>query len=219
MLLFSCFNQSTSNQDLYDTLAQEMCACLETKSIKSPDKMQPCYDELFAKNTTKLETYHKVSDILEIDMEEFGGKIAARLMNTCTYIPENFPSGVVGDQTKMSKQPNLSCDDLKEGKYYYLTQVPNSEARDTTFVTISGDTYLERMTYSGKDTYSLLKIAWKDSCKFELAFQESDDPVKKEMSKPGQIYKYEVMANHEKSFFMNAYWKNKVFLIELIKVK
>lgn len=217
LFLFSCFNQLIFAQDLNDKFAEEMCNCIASENIKSPDKIQPCYDKLFENNKEAIKKQYKVAELSELNIEEFSGKIAARLIDKCTYIHQNFPNGGLEEEKRVHKDPNVRCSDLKEGKYYYLMQRPNSSIIDTTFVTLSDGMYLERMTY--KNTFSLLKITWKDSCKFELEFQKSNDPLKKEMSKRGQVYKYEVMANKKKSIFINTYWKNKVFQFELIKLK
>lgn len=68
-------------------------------------------------------------------------------------------------------------------------------------------------------TYSLLEIKWKNECKFELEFQESNDPLKKEISQPGDIYKYEILVNDENSIFLKTFWQKREYQFELVKIK
>ncbi|MFC4632949.1 hypothetical protein ACFO3O_03465 [Dokdonia ponticola] len=204
-------------QDLLVDLAKEMCLCFESKKLKNAAETRPCYDELFQNNYSKIEDYYNTENLSEDQLMEFETKIAATTLNNCQYIYDHFPSGIVGEEKIVNKQENVVCDNLKNAKFYYLIQRPNSPIRDTTFVTISGDSFLEQMTY--QDTYSLSKIVWKDHCKYELTFQETNDPFRKEILEHGQVFEYEVISNTEESFFAKTVWKGRPYRYELIKLK
>jgi len=88
---------------------------------------------------------------------------------------------------------------------------------DTTFVHISEDEYLEKMT--NRTTYSRSKITWKDPCKFELTFQQSNDPFKKEILKKGDVFKYEIVANEDKTFYLEFDQEGTVYQFRLNKIK
>ncbi len=217
ILISIFFNQALIAQDLLLDLAKEMCLCFESKKLKNATETGPCYDELFKNNYSKIATYYNTESLSEDQLMEFSNKISAKTFDNCEYIYDNFPSGIVGEEKIVHKQENVVCDDLKNAKLYYLIQRPNSPIRDTTFVTITNDSFLEQMTY--QNTYSLSKIAWKDNCKYELTFQETDDPFRKETLKYGQVFEYEIISNTSESFFAKTIWKGRAYRYELIKLK
>lgn len=217
ILISIFFNQVLIAQDLLVDLAKEMCLCFESKKLKNAAETDPCYDELFRNNYSKIKVFYNTESLSEDQLMEFGNKISAKTFDNCEYIYDNFPSGIVGEEKIVDKQENVVCDDLKNANFYYLIQRPNSQLRDTTFVTISGDSFLEQMTY--QDTYSLSKIVWKDSCIYDLIFQETDDPFRKEALKYGQVFEYKIISNTNESFFAKTIWKGRAYRYELIKVK
>ncbi len=204
-------------QDIIDKLSRKLCKCIEKQEVKNSSEMGPCFEDLLIRNLKDIKEHYNAETMDDINMEEIGNKIGAKMIKECPYVMENFPSGVVGNEEKVTKQPNLKCDDLKKGDFYYLTQRPEGGIVDTTFVTISNNMYLERMK-NGR-TYSLLDIKWKDNCEFDLTFKESNDPMKKELSKSGDVYEYEIFANGNKSLFLKTTWVNRSYQFELVKIK
>jgi hypothetical protein len=217
ILISLFFNQTLLAQDLLGDLAKEMCQFFESKNIKNATETGPCYDELFRDNYSKIEEYYNTESLSESQLIAFSSKISAKTFNNCEYIYDNFPTGIVGEEKIVIKQDHVVCDDLKNGKFYYLTQRPNSQIRDTTFVTISDDRFLKEMR--DRTTHSLSKIIWKDPCTYDLIFQESNDPFRKESVEYGQVFEYEVISNDEKSYFAKIIWKKREFRYELIKIK
>lgn len=67
-------------------------------------------------------------------------------------------------------------------------------------------------------TYALLHIKWKDNCEFDLTFKESNDPMKKEFSKSGDVYEYEILTNTSESVFLKTTWMDRSYQFELIKI-
>jgi len=214
-ILFLVLNISVNAQDLYNSLSIELCECLESRKIKNASEMDSCIDDLFINNSNLIKEYYKVTDLSEINFDELFAKVGAKIIKQCEYVIENFPLGTVGSDKKIDKQIDLDCEDKLIGDYYYFTKRPDSAILDTTFVNISNDKFLEKMNFS--NTYSLLRIIWKDNCKFDLEFQESDDLIKKEVSKPGDIYHYEVIAKLKNSVFLKLFWNNREYQLELIK--
>ena len=215
LFLGTCYDLTA--QDIIDKLSRKLCKCIEKQELKNPNEIGPCFEDLLINNFQEIKEYYQAEMIEEIDMEELGGKVAVKMIKECPYVLDNFPSGIVGNEKKMDRQSDLECDDLKKGDFYYLTKRPDSGIMDTTFVTISNDMFLERMKYGR--TYSLLNITWKDNCEFELTFKESNDPVKKELSEPGDIYKYEILTNDNKSLFLKTTWMERSYQFELVKIK
>ena len=215
VLIFSSWRNKLSGQDILETLSQKMCDCIESNNFKNAAQIEPCYDDIFANNYDDICKYYKTAELTDSQIDEFGYKIAAKTLEICDYIKNTFPTGLVGE--KRSKQAIIECADLKNGEFYYLTQKPGSKVLDTTFVTISGDSYLEKLR--NRTTYSKLKINWKDDCSFELVFEESNDPFKKEMLKKGDIFIYEVVANEYESFFIEIDWQGTIFQSQIFKIR
>lgn len=215
ILLGTSYNLSA--QDIIDKLTKELCKCIEKQETKTTNDIGPCYEDLLINNLKEIKKFYKTDTLEDIDFEQIGNKIGVKMVKECPYVLDNFPSGVVGDQEKVDKQPDLNCEDLKKGDFYYLTERPIDGIKDTTFVTISNDMFLERMR-AGK-TYSLLNIKWKDNCEFDLIFNESNDPMKKEFSKTGDTYEYEILTNSSESVFLKTTWMNRSYQFELIKLK
>lgn len=215
LLLGTSYNLSA--QDIIDKLTRKLCKCIEKQEVKNVNEMGPCFEDLLISNFKEIKEQYKTETIDDIDMEEVGNKVGVKIIKECPYVLDNFPSGVVSNQEKVDKQPDLKCDDLKNGDFYYLTKRPEVGILDTTFVTISNDMFLERMK-KGR-TYSLLNLKWKDNCEFDLTFKESNDPIKKEFSKPGDVYEYEILINGNESVFLKTTWMKKSYQFELIKIK
>lgn len=215
LLLGMSYNLSA--QDIIDKLSKKLCKCIEKQEVKNANEMGPCFEDLLINNWKEIKEHYKADTMEDIDMEEVGNKIGAKMIKECPYVLDNFPSGVVGNEEKVNKQPDLNCKDLKKGDYYYLTERPEGGIVDTTFVTISNNMFLERMK-SGK-TYSLLNIKWKENCEFDLIFKESNDPMKKEFSKNGDVYEYEILTNSSESVFLKTTWMDRSYQFELIKIK
>lgn len=203
-------------QDIFDKLSQKLCKCIEKGEVKTPTAMKPCFEDLLVSNIAEIKKYYKSKTIDDLNMEEISNKIGTKLIKTCSYVINNFPSGIVGNEKKVTKQSDLNCNDLKNGNFYYLTERSDSGIIDTTFVTISNHMFLERMK-NGR-TYSLLDINWKNNCVFNLTFKESNDPMKKELSKPEDVYEYEILTNGDKSVFLKTTWMDKSYQFELIKI-
>lgn len=214
LTLTSC-EKKLSKQEILNDLSNELCNCIELAEYKNAGELKPCYDKLFDEHRKLIKEYYKTNELSESQFYELVNKIAARTINNCKYIADHFPLGIVGE--KRSRQVNTNCDELRECQFYYLTQTQDSEIQDTTYVSISKNEYLEKM--KNRTTYSRSKINWIDNCKFDLVFEESNDPFKKELFEKGQILKYEIIANEENSFFLELDWKGKVYQSQMFKIK
>ena len=210
LLLISC-GDKLSGQEILNSLSKEMCNCIKSNNYKNSAEIGPCYDELFANNMKAIREYYDSKELSEYQIEEFRNKIAVKTLENCKYIKNHFPTGIVGE--KRTRQTNINCSDLKNGDFFYLTQRPDSKIKDTTFVTISGDTYLEKMR--NQTTYSELKINWTNECEYELIFEKSNDPFKKERFKAGDLFKYEIIANENTSFFVEMDWEGTVLQFQI----
>ena len=204
-----------SGQEILEKLSKEMCDCIELGEYKSVGETEPCFDKMFELNESLIREFYNTNELTDSQVFEFMNKIGAKLSDNCKYIVDNFPTGIIGE--KRIKQANVDCNDIKDGEFYYLTQRPDSHIQDTTFVSISKEVYLEKM--SNKTTYSRSQIIWTDDCNFDLKFEESNDPFKKERFRKGQIFSYEIIANEKDSFFLEIDWDGQDYQFEIFKIK
>jgi hypothetical protein len=216
-LIILLFSSQVTGQDTYNRLAQKICKCLEQKNISLIKEMPSCFEDVVVENYKEIKALYNAKSMEEINTEELGNKIGVILLKECDYALKLFSNQQKQEEKIILKQENLTCESLKSGDFYYLNGRSNTSVPDTTFVTISNKIFLERMN-NGR-TYSLLSIDWIDDCKFELKFTESNDPFKKELSKPGDTYLYEVMTNGKESIIVKIYWKKEEFQVELFKIQ
>lgn len=216
-ILLIGFNNSLNAQEIIDKLAKDACSCIEKQEVKNSDVIRSCFEDILISNMKELKEHYEANTIEDLDVENIGILIVSKLVKDCTFILENYNSEFVGSDKEVTKQADLNCNDLKNGDFYYLTKRPDTGILDTTFVTISNTMFLERMN-SGR-TYSMLDIKWKENCEFDLIFKESNDPVKKNFSKPGDVYEYEILTNGVESFFLNLKWKGSTYQMELFKLE
>ena len=197
-------------------MAEEICECIDRKMVETVEQMMPCFEDVILKNVEGLKEESGVQSITEIDTEAMGNKVGAILVKTCDRAITIFGNAGQTSETIVEKQEDISCGDLKNGEFYYLTNRLDGQIADTTFVTISGDLFLERMQMGRY--YSLLNINWKSDCEYDLIFVESNDPLKKELSTPGEVYKYEIIRIEDRTIYVKVYWKNEEFQVPLYKI-
>ncbi|THV59308.1 hypothetical protein EZV76_10810 [Flagellimonas alvinocaridis] len=218
LVFISLITKYSFSQDVYDTMSNQICKCIGSNGAENVDQMMPCIEDAMLKNVEALKAENGVESITEIDTDLMGNKVGARLLKTCDYALKVFANQQKEEKKIVAKQHNLTCEHLKSGDFYYLNQSSSDASTpDTTHVTISNNMFLERMN-NGR-TYSLLNIEWKSDCKFELEFKESNDPLKKELSQPGDKYLYEVMTNGPESIVVKVFWQKEEFQVELFKSK
>lgn len=217
LILFVGLNQDVFSQKIFDQMSKEICGCLKKEKVKNPESMTPCIENTLIENLKNLKEFYKVESVDKIDMELVGLKIGNSLMKECDYVLENF----ISEENKFDKdfQPNenLDCQSLKSGDFYYLNANMSTSKKDTTYFTIKDKMFLERMN-QGR-TYSMLNIEWLDKCSFELEFKNSNDPVKRTMSQPGDKYKYDIVSTSENSYTLKLFWQNQEYKIEFFKSK
>ncbi|MEM6894773.1 MAG: hypothetical protein AAF554_13860 [Bacteroidota bacterium] len=212
-----CLSFQVHGQDFYEKLSKKLCSCLEREKIETADQMPLCYEQILFGNMEEIKKHYQVASLNDIDAEALGSKVAAQLLKHCDYALKVLAKEEKQEKKTVTKQANLTCKDLRSGDFYYLNEISNQQVPDTTHVTISGNMFLERM--KGGRTFSLLNIEWTDDCNFVLVFKESNDPLKEELSKPGDEYVYEVMTNGPESFVLKLFWKKEEFQIEVFKSK
>lgn len=216
-VLFLIVYQISFGQDVYDKMSKTICKCMEKEQIQSMAEMQPCFEQVVIKNLADILAFHNVKSMSEINGSEVGGKLTAKLAANCDYALNIVKDSIQSKLKKYEPDTVLNCNGISLGEYYYLTHNSSGELIDTTYVTFTKSEYIERMK-NGK-TYARLSIKWKNKCNFVLTFNESNDPLKGELSKVGSKYEYEVIKNNDHSMVLRNFWKNTEQHIEYIKIK
>ena len=213
-LLFPLFS---IGQDVPKKIAKQICKCLEKEEVTSLEDIDPCFEKVLVKNFENLYKFYDVETIDEINFDKLGAEIAVLLSKECDYFIPYLTDPINKFEEDFVPEKNLVCTELHAGDYYYLTPNPFSKQRDTTFVTIRDNMYLERME-AGR-TYSLLDINWLSDCQFELVFNNSNDLVKNALSKKGDSYNYEMVSSTSSSFIIKMTFNDQIYKFELFKTE
>jgi hypothetical protein len=153
----------------------------------------------------------------ELDFDKIGVEIGVHLTKECSYIQPYLVNPINKIDKDFIPDANLDCSELKNGDFYYVQPNPITKVNDTTFVSIKDKMYLERMRNGS--TYSLLDIQWVDDCRFDLIFQNSNDPIKSNLSKKGDKYEYQMISSTPKSFVVKIKWLGQEYKFELHKIE
>jgi len=207
----------TNGQDMSEKLSKKICTCLEKEKIKSTEKMEQCFEKILISNLEEIYKVYKIKSLDDFDFEKLEIDIGVKLMKNCDYAMENLTNVENKFDEDFISDEDLDCSELKNGDFYYLSPNPETNIIDTTFVTIKNKMYLERM--NGGKSYSLLDINWVNDCKFSLIFKDSNDKYKSAMSKPGDIYNYEIVSSTPNSIILKLIWKKQEYKIDFYKVK
>ena len=213
-ILFPLFSFS---QDMSEKLSKKICKCLENEKITNVDNMDQCFEIVLVDNLKDIYKTYKIKSLDDFDFEKLGLDIGIKLMKDCNYAIENMTEEENKFDENFIPEKDLDCKKLKSGEFYYLTKNLTSKTTDTTFVTIKDKMFMERM--DNGHSYSMLDIEWISECEFNLIFKDSNDIIKNAMSKPGDVYNYEIVSSTPNSFILKLYWREQEYKIELFKFK
>ncbi|MDT0557645.1 hypothetical protein RM697_03250 [Ichthyenterobacterium sp. W332] len=202
-----------NSQSVEDIIADELCDCIKTKEITELEKIDLCLADIILSNEINLLKEFRVKTMDSIPQDVFI-RIASKMTKQCSYL-FNFVEPI---KDKISNNNTLNCSELVDGNYYYL--IPSYENRkvmDTTFVNINNHSWEEKMQKT--NTYSNLKFLKKSDCEFSLEFIESDDDIKKNFSKKGDVYNYKIVGTTLNSLFLEIEMGKRKSYFELIKLK
>ncbi|MCK7591447.1 hypothetical protein M0G43_12745 [Subsaxibacter sp. CAU 1640] len=209
---------ASAQDKLIKKVSKQICKCLEKDNFPNIDDAEPCFEKALILNAEDLMKQYNVESFTDLPFDEIGVDISKELANNCQkallYLAD--PLSEMEEEDKV-QDPNLDCSELKNGDFYYMQTNPNTAKIDTTYVTIKDKMYLERMN-SGK-TYSMLDVEWKDNCNFDLIFKHSNDPFKKNLSEPGEIYTYEVRRSTPNSFIIVTKVGGNEYKFEFVKME
>lgn len=187
--------------------SEEICECLGGTEGLDSLKFAKCYQTIFYEKT------EGISD--ENELNRINTQIVKNLGKTCkaAVLSENaFSDNSDIRLVEEDRIPVLSVEDCRKfteqaGLYYIET------FGDSTRVEIKDGEYLENF----KDgSFSKLGIRWTEGCQFELTFIRSNNPIKKDFSTPGEIYKYKVIDKKEDERFYVLHSYPSEFIFEFM---
>jgi hypothetical protein len=208
---------ATSQDKITKKLSNQLCICLEKNKTTTLEDMNPCFEQILLKNLEDMYKFYNVKTMDDIDFDKIGNEIAAEIAKECDYIIPYLADPINKMEKDFVPEQNLDCSKLKKGEFYYLHTNPNSMKKDTTFVSIKDEMFMERMK-NGR-TYSFLDIKWIDDCRFDLIFKESNDPFKSVLSEKGDKYEYEMISSTPNSYIIRMKWKKQEYKFELYRIK
>jgi hypothetical protein len=127
-----------------------------------------------------------------------------RLQRNCKEFKEivDKVSEQKGDWKSIDKKPvtissKKTCKDfLRHKKYKYL-----ETSGDTVNLSIKNGFWIDRFE---DGTYSKLKFNWISDCEFDIEFIESDNQSRKNFSKPGDKYRYQIIDKKQTYYDMSV---------------
>lgn len=201
LLIFAFLLISTAaaaqTQAQKDSLVNEMCKTISaTKQMTDSMRLFMAYQKHYFIFLSKYQ-----ADI----REEIGANIYFRLQRNCKEFKEILtrldpPKG--GDWKAVSRKPKSN---LKK-----KTCRPFTDHQEYTYIEATGDTvnvhikYGYWIDYFKDGTYSKLKFEWGKGCEFDIEFIESDNLSRKNLSKPGDIYRYQILDKKENYYDMSV---------------
>jgi hypothetical protein len=214
-VLYSAFLLSSFmlfSQSVEDKLIDDLC--LDIKKAKNLSN-----EEKLIQIDQRLIPY--LSNFEENEIEEKFDYIFIRLQKVCeefsSLIQEIQPPNVADNWVKLSEYPTIEIseeelDEFKKHSLYYYYEYDGA----ITNVTITDNLWTDNFV---DGTFSKLKFRWVSKTKFEIEFIESDNNIRKNLSKPGEKYYYQII-NRENNYYWllleipesNELWKFKFYI-------
>jgi len=182
------------SQQTTDSLIHQMCKTInESKHLSDTGR-------IFLSYRTHL--YPFLSKYQNDKQEEVGTRVHLRMQMICgAYMeiilrlepPNREWEQIIERPTQFPDKK--TCRDLtKYSNYSYI-----EATGDTVQLAITNNYWTDRF----KDgTYSKLKMHWLSDCDFEIEFIESNNSIRKNLSKPGDRYKYYVLEKGNGYYYL-----------------
>lgn len=181
-----------------ESAANEICECLNNHEYLDSLKTAECYEKTFNDRTQWIFDQDELNRISTQIAKELGRTCQAALIDK-SLNSENSSIRIVeepGDSKLEQKVCRLFTE--QQGLFYV------ESFGDTTRAAFENGVYKESFP---DGSFSRLNFKWTEGCRFELEFVESNHYVKKDFSKPGEIYKYQVIDHKpdERRFILHGY--------------
>ena len=198
VILFFSLATNTYSQEskITDELLTKVCNSINSNKSKD-DSVRVV--QAFKKHLLPVMDGMSEEQALEAQQKAF-----FRLQITCPAfkrILEKWDPVNKGDWKEVSSKPPPAeksiCKEFAQRKNYsYLER-----SGDTVHITIDNGIYTDHFV---DGTYSKLHFKWINDCEFQLEFIESNNLSRKNLSKPGDKYLYQVLSKEDGAYLMSA---------------
>ena len=168
-----------------DSLLNQMCSTL-SKNKGEPDSVR-----FFKAYMKHLESY--LMKMNETEQEKLFDFVYFRLQRNCKEFFDMVSKDVEqkGDWESLDKRPvssldKATCNDFNSRSKYYYREANG----DTVKVVVEKGLWQEQFI---DGTYSKLNFRWVGDCEFELEFISSNHHIRKNLSKKGDKYRYQLL--------------------------
>lgn len=192
LLLFVASLTHAQTQQQKDSIIQEMCKTITAVTDRS--------DSMRIVTAFNRHLFPFLMKLPEDQRAEAFRAINLRAQRTCeayTLITDRLAAKMPkrGDWQMLSEKPNTKlvkkvCREIPDHKNYHYIDYTG----DTVKIEIKKGIYQETFI---DGTFSKLSFNWVSDCEFELTFIESNQAIRKNISKPGDKYHYEVLEKHD----------------------
>ena len=199
-LLFFCL--TAIGQNIETEVSNAICKCItEYSALKDSSLLKYCYI-LGATETKGLpKSSKKIEKILQQCHFELQKICPAYVDLTRRLIPMQGDWRNIADTSINTFDTSVCTIFSKYTDFYYL-----EHTGDTTRLSIKDGFWTDFFT--AKNTYSKCSFQWTDKCNFELEFIKSNDPLRKNMSKKGDKYKYRLLSSTPTYFLLLVHYGN-----------
>jgi hypothetical protein len=184
------FASAAQTQAQKDSVAIEICKTLnETSELK---------DSLRIRNAFAAHVYKFADRFSESTQPELLEGIFLRAQRLCPQLRKLLAqvSPPAGDWKRVAEKPmgkakKKDCRAfLSHDQYSYR----ESDGISSVAVSIKKGIWVETFA---DGTYSKLRLKWIGDCEFDLEFIESNNAIRKNMSKPGEKYRYRILERND----------------------
>jgi hypothetical protein len=157
-----------------------------------------------------------IADFPKDKQEEIWTSIFYRFQIKCAefkQILERLDPGK-GDWKRVSEHPVKSIEDSECGKLLDHPDLKYIESTgDTVRLSVKDGYWIDKF---GDGTYSRLIFRWQGDCAFEISFVESNNEVRRSLSKPGDKYVYRILNKGDGYYDMSVEIPNgSIYLFKL----
>jgi len=179
-----------------EKIADDYCSCLEeNQDLSVKDQLEKCKDQLdqlaaWKDDESAIRRKYEVLDSILLDKCSCFSNLMVSLQPRTDW---KLLEGEV--ESKISEE---QCLDFKNHNRYYYFEGNG----DTTHLKIIDDLWID--SFENGKYHSYLSITWISACEFHIELVETDEPARKALFNPGDIFKYQIIDRTDAYFLMTV---------------
>lgn len=177
-----------------DSIAHLVCQFItENKHVEDTERIDKALETYVYSYMTPFdaETRGEVATNIELRLQRFCPEFS-RMMERLVGNKGDWKEVTEKVASKLTKKECKQF--LKHGKYSYL-----EASGDRTIVEFDSKNWTD---YFVDGTTSHLNMIWSNSCSFQIEFIESNNKIRKNLSRKGDRYNYTIISKHEDHYLM-----------------